>query len=194
MAVLKYKSGDKIKTLGLVKSGVSGVSSVNGKTGAVTGVYDVDNQPPYPVTSVNGKTGAVAGVYDVDNQPPYPVTSVNGKTGVVNIEFVNGVAYSVGQSILKGVNYIHSIPINYNIPGSSVKAFRISFNVSSNYSILPISAFSPGKNGVGISVSNSQNSVSILIQNNDIEIIHIENITLWLYSLIDCAIAGVSQE
>lgn len=59
MAVLKYKSGDKLKTLGLVKSGVSGVSSVNGKTGAVTGVYGVDNQPPYPVTSVNGKTGAV---------------------------------------------------------------------------------------------------------------------------------------
>lgn len=59
MAVLKYKSGNEIKTIGLTKSGVTGVSSVNGKTGAVTGLYDTNNQPPYPVTSVNGKTGAV---------------------------------------------------------------------------------------------------------------------------------------
>ena len=59
------------------------VTSVNGKTGAVTGLYDQNNQPPYPVTSVNGKTGAVTGLYDQNNQPPYPVTSVNGKTGAV---------------------------------------------------------------------------------------------------------------
>ena len=83
MAVLKYKSGGEVKTLGVVKSGVSGVSSVNGKTGVVTGVYDTDNQPPYPVKSVNGKTGIVTGLYDAENQPPYPVTSVNGKTGAV---------------------------------------------------------------------------------------------------------------
>ena len=61
------------------------VTSVNGKTGAVTGLYDQNNQPPYPVTSVNGKTGAVTGLYDQNNQPPYPVTSVNGKTGAVTI-------------------------------------------------------------------------------------------------------------
>ena len=63
MAVLKYRSTDgSIKTLGAnydVYSGNAGVSSINGKTGVVTGVYDVDNPPPYPVTSVNGKTGAV---------------------------------------------------------------------------------------------------------------------------------------
>lgn len=59
MAVLKYKSNGTIKTLGITKSGTSGVSSVNGKTGVVAGVYDVDNPPPYPVTSVNGKIGAV---------------------------------------------------------------------------------------------------------------------------------------
>lgn len=59
------------------------VTSVNGKTGAVTGLYDQDNQPPYPVTSVNGKTGVVTGLYSSDNTPPYPVTSVNGKTGAV---------------------------------------------------------------------------------------------------------------
>lgn len=81
MAVLKYRSGDEVKILGLIKSGVAGVSSVNGKTGAVTGVYGTDNPPPYPVTSVNGKTGAVTGVYGNNNPPPYPVTSVNGETG-----------------------------------------------------------------------------------------------------------------
>ena len=61
------------------------VTSVNGKTGAVTGLYSADNAPPYPVTSVNGKTGAVTGLYSADNAPPYPVTSVNGKTGAVEI-------------------------------------------------------------------------------------------------------------
>ena len=91
------------------------VTSVNGETGAVTGVYTIEfqppypvtsvngktgdvvieegtgdaysptNPPPYPVTSVNGKTGAVTGLYDANNQPPYPVTSVNGKTGAVEI-------------------------------------------------------------------------------------------------------------
>ena len=59
------------------------VKSVNGKTGAVTGLYDASNQPPYPVTSVNGKTGDVTGLYSADNKPPYPVKSVNGKTGAV---------------------------------------------------------------------------------------------------------------
>ena len=66
------------------------VTSVNGKTGAVTGLYDANNQPPYPVTSVNGKTGDViiegggtGDAYSPDNPPPYPVTSVNGKTGAV---------------------------------------------------------------------------------------------------------------
>ena len=59
------------------------VTSVNGKTGAVTGLYSADNKPPYPVTSVNGKTGAVTGLYSADNKPPDPVTSVNGKKGVV---------------------------------------------------------------------------------------------------------------
>ena len=59
------------------------VTSVNGKTGAVTGLYSADNKPPYPVTSVNGKKGDVTGLYSADNKPPYPVKSVNGKTGAV---------------------------------------------------------------------------------------------------------------
>lgn len=57
-----------------------------------------------PVTSVNGKTGAVTlGKSDVElgnvdnvkqysesNPPPYPVTSVNGKTGDVTIDVSGG--------------------------------------------------------------------------------------------------------
>ena len=69
MAVLKYKSGNQIRTLGVVKSGVSGVTSVNGKTGAITGLYDAKNQPPYPVKSVNGQTGNVVGWNYFSSQP-----------------------------------------------------------------------------------------------------------------------------
>ena len=170
------------------------VTSVNGKTGNVTGLYSDENPPNYPVTSINGKTGDVTGLYDANNQPPYPVTSVNGKTGDINIEFVNGVAYSVGQSVSKGLKYIHSIPINKQIPGESVTSFVLSFNVGSNFSILPISAFSPNKGGVGITLSNGSNRVNIMLKNYDIESTYVENITIWLYSLIDCTIAGVSQE
>ena len=61
--------------------------------------YSTTNPPPYPVTSVNGKTGAVTlgksdvGLGSVDNvkqysasnPPPYPVTSVNSKTGAVKL-------------------------------------------------------------------------------------------------------------
>ena len=88
MAVLKYRASDgTIKTLGINQTGgISGVSSVNGKTGAVTGLYDAENPPPYPVISVNGKTGAIIGLYSAENPPPYPVKSVNGKTGDVTIE------------------------------------------------------------------------------------------------------------
>lgn len=65
------------------------VSSVNGKTGTVTGLYDKNNPPPYPVTSVNGKTGAVTGLYDKNNPPPYPVNSVNSKTGSILLKVVD---------------------------------------------------------------------------------------------------------
>lgn len=63
------------------------VTSVDGKTGAVTtNAYTPDNPPPYPVTSVDGKTGAViTGAYTPDNPPPYPVTKVNNKTGAVTL-------------------------------------------------------------------------------------------------------------
>ena len=72
------------------------VTSVNGKTGAITGLYDQNNPPPYPVTSVNGKTGAITGLYDQNNPPPYPVNNVNGKTGSVGLKVVD---VSKGNSI-----------------------------------------------------------------------------------------------
>ena len=53
------------------------VTSVNGKTGAVT-----VNEG---VTSINGEAGDITGVYTTKNTPPYPVKSVNGRTGAVTI-------------------------------------------------------------------------------------------------------------
>ena len=37
--------------------------------------YSPSNPPPYPVSSVNGKTGAVTGLYDANNPPPQTVKS-----------------------------------------------------------------------------------------------------------------------
>ena len=51
----------------------------------------------YPVTSVNGKTGAVTGLYDNNNPPPYPVTSVDGKTGDVESYSMIGVRKVFGK-------------------------------------------------------------------------------------------------
>lgn len=51
--------------------------------------YSADNAPPYPVISVNGKTGAVTGLYDKNNPPPYPVNGVNSKTGSVILKVVD---------------------------------------------------------------------------------------------------------
>ena len=115
------------------------VSSVNGKTGAVTGLYDVENQPPYPVTSVNGKTGAVTGLYDVENQPPYPVTSVNGKIGAVTglydaenqppypVKSVNG---QTGNVI--GWKYFSSQPlagVSGDLPAGNTMIFYLDFDI-----------------------------------------------------------------
>ena len=119
------------------------VVSVNGKTGAVTGLYDASNQPPYPVTSVNGKTGdvtidggtgdayspnnpppypvtsvngktgAVTGLYSADNAPPYPVTSVNGKTGAVEIA-TGGISISAANSTTPSGNNSNNVALTLN--------------------------------------------------------------------------------
>lgn len=79
MAVLKYKSKDgTIKTLALAAGGVAGVSSVNGKTGDVIGVYMSDNPPPYPVTSVDGKTGSITSVISISG----PESAENGEYSI----------------------------------------------------------------------------------------------------------------
>ena len=71
-----------------------------------------------PVTSVNGKTGAVTlgksdvGLGSVDNvrqysasnPPPYPVTSVNGKTGAVTISALPTVTTADNGKFLRVVN------------------------------------------------------------------------------------------
>ena len=80
--------------------------------------YSATNPPPYPVTSVNGKTGAVTlgksdvGLGSVDNvkqysasnPPPYPVTSVNGKTGAITIREVPAVTTADNGKFLRVVN------------------------------------------------------------------------------------------
>ena len=80
--------------------------------------YSATNPPPYPVTSVNGKTGAVTlgksdvGLGSVDNvkqysasnPPPYPVTSVNGKTGDVTVREVPAVTTTDNGKFLRVVN------------------------------------------------------------------------------------------
>ena len=71
-----------------------------------------------PVTSVNGKTGAVTlgksdvGLGSVDNvrqysatnPPPYPVTSVNGHTGAITVREVPAVTSSDNGKFLRVVN------------------------------------------------------------------------------------------
>ena len=77
----------------------SGILKGNGSGGVTAAVPGTDYLKTAPVTSINGKTGAVTlgksdvGLGNVDNvrqysasnPPPYPVTSVNGQTGGVNL-------------------------------------------------------------------------------------------------------------
>lgn len=77
----------------------SGILKGDGQGGVTAAVPGTDYLKTAPVTSINGKTGAVTlgksdvGLGSVDNvkqysasnPPPYPVTSVNGKTGGVNL-------------------------------------------------------------------------------------------------------------
>ena len=116
------------------------VTSVNGKTGLVTGLYDGNNPPPYPVTSVNGKTGAVSGLYDENNPPPYPVTSVNGLTGAVNIKSLNNsIKYSVGSTSPAGLSLIYDIPVmtSGSLPKGNTMFARLTVNTT-GYKVLPI--------------------------------------------------------
>lgn len=64
------------------------VTSVDGKTGAVTtNAYTPDNPPPYPVTKVNNKTGAVTlTASDVDAMPSDKISfSLSGTTLTITV-------------------------------------------------------------------------------------------------------------
>lgn len=96
-----FTDAEKSKLAGIEAGAqVNAVTSVAGKTGAVTLVAsdvgalpDDYTPPPAPVQSVNGQTGAVTltagdvGALPDDYTPPAaPVQSVAGKTGAVALE------------------------------------------------------------------------------------------------------------
>ena len=105
------------------------VKSVNGRTGAVTGLYDADNPPPYPVTSVNGKTGVVTGLYDASNPPPYPVTSVNGKTGAVTVP-----GFAIGAAKLITPANINTDNVTLTLSGYTQGKYKMIFVLFDCYS------------------------------------------------------------
>ena len=106
------------RTTGQIKSdiGLGNVDNVK--------QYSASNPPPYPVTSVNGKTGAVTlGKSDVKlgnvdnvrqysdtNPPPYPVTSVNGKTGAVNLTS-SDIGAATASDIYTALNRTNAVDI-----------------------------------------------------------------------------------
>lgn len=123
------------------------VTSVNGKTGAVTGLYSADNKPPYPVKSVNGKTGAVTGLYDASNPPPYPVTSVNGKTGAVTIDVDTSGLYSPTNPPPYPVTSVNGKTGAVTVPGFSVGAAKLisPSNINTDNVTLTLSGYTQGK-------------------------------------------------
>ena len=123
------------------------VTSVNGKTGAVTGLYSAENKPPYPVTSVNGKTGAVTGLYSADNKPPYPVTSVNGKTGAVTIDVDTSGLYSPTNPPPYPVTSVNGKTGAVAVPGFSIGAAKLiaPTNINTDNVTLTLSGYTQGK-------------------------------------------------
>ena len=119
----------------------SGILKGNGSGGVTAAVPGTDYLKTAPVTSINGKTGAVTlgksdvGLGSVDNvrqysatnPPPYPVTSVNGQTGDVNLtasdvgavptsRTVNGKALSA--NITLAASDVGALPSNTHIPST----------------------------------------------------------------------------
>ena len=115
MAVLKYRSTDgSIKTLGAnydAGYGNTGVSSINGKTGVVTGVYDVDNPPPYPVTKVDGKVGEVNTVSFIEGSSfPKAITKSGGIT-CFSYPIQGSSTLPKGNTVVYQVNFNGGVPI-----------------------------------------------------------------------------------
>ena len=108
--IAKYLQDTPIPTEEAVEQAVDKYLQENPITG---NFYSPDNPPPYPVTSVNGKTGAVTGLYGADNEPPYPVTSVNGKTGAVEIA-TGGLSVSNANSTTPSGNNTNNVTLTLN--------------------------------------------------------------------------------
>lgn len=129
------------------------VTSVNGKTGAVTidvdtsGLYSPTNPPPYPVTSVNGKTGAVTSLYDASNPPPYPVTSVNGQTGAVTVDVDTSGLYSPTNPPPYPVTSVNGKTGAVTVPGLTVGPVSpiTPTNVYTNNVTLTLNGYTKGK-------------------------------------------------
>lgn len=123
------------------------VTSVNGMTGDVSGVYTIEFQPPYPVDSVNGKTGAVTGLYDANHQPPYPVTSVNGKTGAVTIDVDTSGLYSPTNPPPYPVTSVNGKTGAVTVPGFAVGAAKLitPTNINTDNVTLTLSGYTQGK-------------------------------------------------
>ena len=147
MAVLKYRSTDgTIKTLGVnydAGSVNAGVSSVNGKTGVVTGVYDVDNPPPYPVTNVDGETGEV-NTFSFIEGASFP-KSITKRGGITCFSY----PLQGSSSLSKGNTYVCKVNFNGGVP-------------------IPVSASYIG-NGYGLQCSvcrNTNTSFLVSVTNN----------------------------
>lgn len=117
MSVIKYRSSDgSIKSVPIVAQ--SGVTSVNGKSGIINGVYAIDNPPPYPVSSVDGNTGDVNTFSFIEGSSfpraitksggitcfSYPLQGSSslpkGNTAVYKINFNGGVPIPVSSSYI----------------------------------------------------------------------------------------------
>lgn len=132
--------GNEVNTL---QQGVSNLET------EVDGKYSASNPPPYPVTSVNGKTGAVTGLYSAENPPPYPVTSVNGRKGDTWVSYLYDSANVVSLRVqtgespyitlcrndgtsFRGISLTATGPRvnNYNESGSWVSSYAIYSEIS----------------------------------------------------------------
>lgn len=145
MSVLKYRSKNGIKILGLNSSTVLGVTSVNGKRGDIQGVYSTENPPPYPVTSVDGKTGEVNTFSFIEGSSlPKAITKSGGITCF---------SYPLqgSSSLPKGNTAVYQVNFNGGVP-------------------IPVSASFIG-NGHGLQCSvcrNTNTSFLVSITNNDV--------------------------
>lgn len=117
--IIKYLNDTPIPTEEDVAKAVDAYLAENPITG---NFYSADNPPPYPVTSVNGKTGAVTGLYSADNKPPYPVTSVNGKTGAVTVP-----GFSVGAAKLITPTNINTDNVTLTLSGYTKGKYKMIF-------------------------------------------------------------------